>query len=44
MWVLAFEAALVLVLMGFIVWWTIPRNKDPKTGKKDDIVKKTENE
>lgn len=44
MWVLAFEAALVLALMGFVVWWTIPRKKDPKAGKKDDMAKKNGNE
>jgi len=44
MWVLAFEAALVLALMGFVVWWTIPKKKGPKAGGKDEIVKKNENE
>jgi hypothetical protein len=34
MWILAIEAAVVLGLLIFIIWWTIPKKKDKD--KKED--------
>ncbi|HYD94196.1 MAG TPA: hypothetical protein VEC01_02630 [Noviherbaspirillum sp.] len=31
MWLLMLEAGVALFLLVFIVWWTMPSNKKPKT-------------
>jgi hypothetical protein len=35
LWIIVLEAAVALALLGFIVWWTLPRKRrDDESGKR----------
>jgi hypothetical protein len=36
LWIFILESVLALALLGFIVWWTLPRAKRPPADTKDD--------
>lgn len=36
LWIFMLESAVALALLGFIVWWTLPRRKPPPESEKED--------
>jgi hypothetical protein len=34
LWIILLEAAVALALLGFIVWWTVPKRRDEDSNKR----------